>query len=108
MQHLPVSLTFFTHSRLVQPLAPANGAAPDATRDPLLKDKVHGDQIMNMRKALAFAGFTHRSPRKMDYTRIDAVYPGTSTTAAKVGSRDPSRDGVRRTGTLGRSRALSL
>ncbi|KAG9005549.1 hypothetical protein FRB90_010337 [Tulasnella sp. 427] len=84
-----------------EPLAPANGAAPDATRDPLLKDKVHGDHIMSVRKALAFQGFTHRSPRKMDYTRIDTLYPEES-------SHDRGRDGVRRGGTIGRGRALSL
>ncbi|OBZ68200.1 Serine/threonine-protein kinase CBK1 [Grifola frondosa] len=46
-----------------EPLAPANGAAPDATRDPMLRDKVHGKEILEVRKALAFAGFTHKSPR---------------------------------------------
>jgi len=86
-----------------EPLAPANGAAPDATRDPVLKDKVHGDHIMDVRKALAFAGFTHRSPRKMDYTRIDALYPGD-----EARGRDRSRDGARRAGTVGRGRALSM
>ncbi|KAI0318280.1 kinase-like protein [Amylostereum chailletii] len=57
-----------------EPLAPANGAAPDATRDPLLRDKVHGEQIMNVRKALAFAGFTHKSPRAISYLRADRVF----------------------------------
>lgn len=85
----------------LQPLAPANGAAPDATRDPLLKDKVHGDHILNVRKALAFQGFTHRSPRKMDYARIDTLYPDEP-------GHDRGRDATRRGGTIGRGRALSM
>ena len=55
----------------MQPLAPANGAAPDATRDPLLRDKVHGQEILDVRKALAFAGFTHKSPRAISYVPTD-------------------------------------
>ncbi|KAG8880157.1 hypothetical protein FRB97_001046 [Tulasnella sp. 331] len=85
-----------------EPLAPANGAAPDATRDPILKDKVHGDRILNMRKDLAFAGFTHRSPRRFDYARVDTIYP------AEEASRERGRDPHRRSGTVGRGRALSM
>lgn len=57
-----------------QPLAPANGAPPDATKDPLLRDKVHGEEILNVRKALAFAGFTHKSPRAISYVRADRAF----------------------------------
>ncbi|TFY54038.1 hypothetical protein EVG20_g9872 [Dentipellis fragilis] len=57
-----------------EPLAPANGAAPDATRDPLLRDKVHGAEILDVRKALAFAGFTHKSPRAISYVRADKLF----------------------------------
>ncbi|KAG9006011.1 hypothetical protein FRB95_006459 [Tulasnella sp. JGI-2019a] len=85
-----------------EPLAPANGAAPDATRDPILKDKVHGDRILNMRKDLAFAGFTHRSPRRFDYTRVDTIYP------AEQANRERGRDPHRQSGTVGRGRALSM
>lgn len=87
---------------VLQPLAPANGAAPDATRDPILKDKVHGDRILNMRKDLAFAGFTHRSPRRFDYARVDTIYP------AEDPSRERGRDPHRQSGTIGRGRALSM
>ncbi|KAJ7647102.1 kinase-like domain-containing protein [Roridomyces roridus] len=55
-------------------LAPANGAAPDATRDPLLRHEVHGAEIMDVRKALAFAGFTHKSPRVISYVRADKAF----------------------------------
>ncbi|KAI6121464.1 kinase-like domain-containing protein [Pisolithus sp. B1] len=54
-----------------EPLAPANGVLVDATKDPLLRDRVHGEEILNVRKALAFAGFTHKSPRAITYTRAD-------------------------------------
>jgi len=51
--------------RIVYPLAQANGASPGATQDPLLRDKVHGQEILEVRKALSFAGFTHIRPRKI-------------------------------------------
>lgn len=61
---------------LFQPLAPANGAPVDATRDPLLLNKAHGAEIMDVRKALAFAGFTHKSPRVIEYLRADRAFEG--------------------------------
>ena len=85
-----------------QPLAPANGAAPDATRDPMLKDKVHGEDILRVRKALAFAGFTHRSPRKLDYASIDSLYQPLDA------GHERGREAGRRSGTIGRGRALSM
>ena len=60
--------------RYQQPLAPANGAPADATRDPILRDKVHGANILDVRKALAFAGFTHKSPRAVSYVRADMAF----------------------------------
>ncbi|KIO09885.1 hypothetical protein M404DRAFT_131052 [Pisolithus tinctorius Marx 270] len=57
-----------------EPLAPANGVLADATKDPLLRDRIHGEEILNVRKALAFAGFTHRSPRAFTYTRADRAF----------------------------------
>ncbi len=69
---------FYDHIRdsvvLFQPLAPANGAPPDATKDPLLKHKIHGAEILDVRKALAFAGFTHKSPRTIEYMRADKAF----------------------------------
>ncbi|KAK2464277.1 hypothetical protein APHAL10511_003734 [Amanita phalloides] len=57
-----------------EPLAPANGVPVDATRDPILRDKVHGEEILNVRKAYAFAGFTHKSPRAITYLRVDKAF----------------------------------
>lgn len=40
----------------------------------MLKDKVHGAEILEVRKALAFAGFTHKSPRPITFARIDKLW----------------------------------
>ncbi|KAG1867371.1 kinase-like domain-containing protein [Suillus subluteus] len=56
------------------PLVPAHGAPADAAKDPLLRDRVHGEEILNVRKALAFAGFTHKSPRAISYARADRAF----------------------------------
>ncbi|KAF8475329.1 hypothetical protein DFH94DRAFT_120335 [Russula ochroleuca] len=40
---------------------------PDTIRDSLLCDKVHGQEILDVRKALAFVGFTHKSQRAICY-----------------------------------------
>lgn len=94
-------LTFTLLPSFQQPLAPANGAAADATRDPLLKDKVHGVDILELRKATAFAGFTHKSPRPITYARLDKVLD----INLKAGADQP--EGPRPTGTL-RGRAMSF
>ncbi|KAK7035458.1 hypothetical protein VNI00_011751 [Paramarasmius palmivorus] len=93
-----------------EPLAPANGAPPDATRDPMLRDKVHGQEILDVRKALAFAGFTHKSPRPLNYIRADHAFravPGEEESA------DPQatvrgRSVVRIPQEIGKGRAISM
>ena len=94
------------HIDASQPLAPANGAPADATKDPLLRDKTYGAEILNMRKALAFAGFTHKSPRAVTYLRADSAF-GEDALFPDGGEHDRDRTikGVR--GTV-RSRAMSL
>lgn len=92
---------------MFQPLAPANGAAPDATRDPLLKHKVHGAEIMDVRKALAFAGFTHKSPRTMEYGRADKAFDAWHETKPVKGTVR-SRPIVRETRDVGLGRAISM
>lgn len=85
-------------------MAPANGAPADATKDPLLKHKEHGREILEVRKALAFAGFTHKSPRPITYVRIDKLWGD-----EELGT-DEERRGrgtVRETGTV-RGRAISM
>ncbi|TFK68671.1 kinase-like protein [Pluteus cervinus] len=90
-----------------EPLAPANGAPADATRDPLLRDKVHGAEIMDVRKALAFAGFTHKSPRVISYVRADKVFEPEPDSYGQLGTvrgRTMSRAPVE----IGKGRAISM
>ncbi|KAF8481494.1 kinase-like domain-containing protein [Gautieria morchelliformis] len=97
-----------------EPLAPANGAPADTTRDPMLRDKVHGAEILEMRKALAFAGFTHKSPRAIDYSRLTVgeIYPDQPTDRKEgdmdMGTDARGRDTVRGTCRMRRGRALSM
>jgi protein-serine/threonine kinase len=94
-------------SGLFQPLAPANGAPADATRDPMLRDKVHGAEILDARKALAFAGFTHKSPRAISYLRVDKAFdPLPDTYGQEIASR--GRTTVRDTREIGQGRAISM
>lgn len=90
-----------------QPLAPANGAAADATRDPLLRDKVHGQEILEVRKALAFAGFTHKSPRVISYVRADKAFDPEPDTYGK-GEEERGRSTIRQSQEIGRGRAISM
>ena len=92
---------------MFQPLAPANGASPDATRDPLLRHKIHGAEIMDVRKALAFAGFTHKSPRAIEYLRADRVFDNFSSTQQGKGTVR-GRPLVRETRDIGLGRAISM
>lgn len=90
-----------------EPLAPANGAAADATRDPLLRDKVHGQEILEVRKALAFAGFTHKSPRVISYVRADKAFDPEPDTYGK-GEEERGRSTIRQSQEIGRGRAISM
>lgn len=93
-------------SCVFQPLAPANGAPPDATKDPLLKHKIHGAEILHVRKALAFAGFTHKSPRTIEYTRAEKAFETTPKLAK--GTTVRGRPLVRETRDIGLGRAISM
>lgn len=100
----------FFYDVLFQPLAPANGAPPDATKDPLLKHKIHGAEILDVRKALAFAGFTHKSPRTIEYTRAENAF-GTwieDTPMLAKGIAARGRPFVRETRDIGLGRAISM
>nr|GAT45446.1 kinase-like protein [Mycena chlorophos] len=98
-----------------EPLAPANGAPPDATRDPLLRHEVHGAEILDVRKALAFAGFTHKSPRVISYVRADRAF---DSQPDSYGQSPPEpqyaqatvrgRSALREPQDVGRGRAISM
>ena len=79
----------------------------NATKDPLLRDEVHGEEILNVRKALAFAGFTHKSPRAINYTRADRAFDG-STDGSGGGMRERGRSRFRSVHDAGKGRAISL
>ncbi|KAJ3733553.1 kinase-like domain-containing protein [Lentinula guzmanii] len=94
-----------------EPLAPANGAPPDATRDPMLRDRVHGAEILDVRKALAFAGFTHKSPRAFSYVRADRAFDHRSNDVdvdPQATVRARGRSVLRDPQDVGRSRAISM
>ncbi|KAG9301210.1 hypothetical protein G9A89_012593 [Geosiphon pyriformis] len=42
------------------PLAPPEGEGERRPKDPMLRDRKYGHEILNMRKALAFVGYTYR------------------------------------------------
>ena len=94
-------------SIIAQPLAPANGAPPDATWDPLLRDKVRGQEILDVRKALAFAGFTNKSPRAISYVRADKVF---NLEPDSYGQEEPERGHsmLRSNQEIGKGRAISM
>lgn len=92
---------------MFQPLAPANGASPDATRDPLLRHKIHGAEIMDVRKALAFAGFTHKSPRAVEYVEARGAFDNSTSTQHARGTIR-GRPLVRETRDIGLGRAISI
>ncbi|KAJ7902019.1 kinase-like domain-containing protein [Mycena olivaceomarginata] len=98
-----------------EPLAPANGAPADATRDPLLRHEVHGAEIMDVRKALAFAGFTHKSPRVISYVRADKAFDsqpdsyGRSPPEPSYGQETVrGRSQLREPQDIGKGRAISM
>ena len=95
------------NSPMFQPLAPANGA-PDATRDPLLEHKIHGAEIMDVRKALAFAGFTHKSPRAVEYMSADGVFDNLPSMQHVAKDTVRGRPLVRETRNIGLGRAISM
>jgi serine/threonine protein kinase len=105
--HNPEDTRHFDDDIPAEPLAPANGAPPDATRDPLLRDKVHGQEILDVRKALAFAGFTHKSPRAISYVRADKAF---NPEPDSYGQEEPTRGrlALRSNQEIGKGRAISL
>ncbi|TFK44419.1 kinase-like domain-containing protein [Crucibulum laeve] len=91
-----------------EPLAPANGAPADATRDPLLRNKLHGAEVMDVRKALAFAGFTHKSPRVVEYLRADMAFDHIPDSYLGPEATVRGRSTVRGARDVGKGRAISM
>jgi protein-serine/threonine kinase len=97
-----------TRANMFQPLAPANGAPPDATRDPLLRNNVYGAEVLNVRKALAFAGFTHKSPRLLEYTHVDRAFEALPNNSRNQIGTVRGRSLVREAYAGGKGRAISM
>ncbi|KAF8894073.1 kinase-like protein [Infundibulicybe gibba] len=106
--HNPEDTRHFDSDIPAEPLAPANGAPADATRDPLLRDKVHGAAIMDVRKALAFAGFTHKSPRAISYVRADKAFDPQPDTYGQHQTTVRGRSALRKIHEIGKGRAISM
>lgn len=47
---------YFDDDIKAEPLAPADGQSPEAVKDPILRHKEHGKELLEMRKSLAFLG----------------------------------------------------
>jgi protein-serine/threonine kinase len=74
----------------------------------LLRDKVHGQEILEVRKALAFAGFTHRSPRAITYVRADRAFDPEPGTYGHHDEPERGRGTVREPHEVGKGRAMSM
>lgn len=72
----------------------------------MLRDKVHGNEILEVRKALAFAGFTHKSPRAISYVRADKAFDPEPNTYGHE-ETDRGRSTIRGTRD-GKGRAISM
>ena len=71
---------------------------------------MHGHEILEVRKALAFAGFTHKSPRVVSYVRADKAFdpePDTYGQGDELAAR--GRSTLRGPGReVGKGRAMSM
>jgi len=72
----------------------------------MLRDEMHGAEILDVRKALAFAGFTHKSPRTITYFRADKAFDAFPGAEGKTISR--GRLAVWDTREIGKGRAISV
>lgn len=78
----------------------------------MLLDKTHGQQILDVRKAYAFAGFTHKSPRVVSYVRADKAFDPEPDSYGQEHAAEPTRErgrsAVRDVHEIGRGRAISM
>ena len=73
----------------------------------MLRDRTHGEESLEVRKALAFAGFTHKSPRVISYVRADKAFdPEPDTDGQDQPER--GRSTIREFRDVGAGRAMSL
>ncbi|CAO1627618.1 unnamed protein product [Sympodiomycopsis kandeliae] len=106
---------------------PAPGAAPgvnpaDQARDPMLRDKDHGQRLLEMRKQLAFVGYTFKrppgfDPREINEEDVQAAERAAAQTQSRLDSRiaatatqqqQQQQLGTQSTITASRIRAMSM
>ncbi|CAD6977800.1 unnamed protein product [Tilletia controversa] len=84
---------------LPAPGAGEPGANPNADqpRDPMLRDKEHGKNLLEMRKQLAFVGYTFKAPRDVNFLEESAKGKGKQPTAVnqRGRSQEPTETGSR-------------
>lgn len=68
---------------------------------------MHGQEILEVRKALAFAGFTHKSPRVVSYVRADKAFDPEPDTYGK-NDVQRGRSTMREPRDVGQGRAISM
>ncbi|KAK4684758.1 hypothetical protein P7C73_g5406, partial [Tremellales sp. Uapishka_1] len=93
-----------------EPLAAANGANANATKDPLLGNKTHGANLLEIRKGLAFAGWTFKAPAKVEnrYGHLShMMVSGDGDDSVSADANEEELFVVNATGTM-RARAISL
>lgn len=64
--------------------------SPDSARDPMLRDKAHGPRLLEMRKQLAFLGYTFKrppafDPREIHEADVSAAEHATEEAARRLG-----------------------
>jgi hypothetical protein len=58
----------------------------DATKDPMLRDKVHGKHLLDVRKQLAFQGYTFVSVQRLQGLRNGQSDARNNTSCAEITS----------------------
>lgn len=97
------------------PLPPPEGHV-DNTKDPMLRDKVHGQHLLEVRKQLAFMGYTYKSPKKAVFDPRTGIIlntkargKGANAEVKAIEKEDQERGRTeKREGRGSRTRAMSL
>ncbi|GHJ85462.1 hypothetical protein NliqN6_1864 [Naganishia liquefaciens] len=76
-----------------EPLIAAGAPPVDMTRDPMLADKKHGDHLLELRKGMAFAGWTYKANKQNIHEQFDELLRGFDevSIAEKIGRTTRSR-----------------
>lgn len=94
------------------PGADGAAAAAESARDPMLRDKDHGQRLLEMRKQLAFVGYTFKrppgfDPRELTEADVDAAERAAMETKSRLQSRIAGGAGESKTSTAAAAAAAS-